>query len=151
MKKIFSNSFPSHKHMWKWVCSSGEYLKEATNAHITKYCSIHALGLMLAVLVKKQGLLLFISTSLPPSNQLEVRAEAIMDLWQHRWKVKESECRLPVLQVNLVLLSPLGPVSHLLCNLELFRFCRSLKIAPISSIATVFKITPFLKMHGVSL
>ena len=44
-------------------CSSGEHLKMATNAHITKYCSVPVLGHVLAVLVKKQGMSLFLSTS----------------------------------------------------------------------------------------
>lgn len=54
-------------------CSPGEHLKMATNAHITKYCSVHMLGHVLAVLVKKQGISLFLSTS--ANLQENLRAE----------------------------------------------------------------------------
>lgn len=74
---------------------------------------------------KMQGLLLFISTS--SLLQVKLRSELRGNHESASMESEESESVDSILQVNLVLLSPLGPISHLLCNLELFRFCRSLR------------------------
>ena len=116
-KKSFFQLISFPQAYVKICCSPGEQLKETTNAHITKFCSIHVLGLMLPVLVKKQGILLFISTS--SILKVKLRAELRGNHGSASVESEESESVDSILQVNLVLLSPLESVSHLLCNLDL--------------------------------
>lgn len=112
--------FPTHflptsiceNRLLPWWTSQGDY-KCIHHKILQHTCARTHVG----VLVKKQGILLFLSTS--SILQVKLRAELRGNHGSALMESEESESVDSILQVNLILLSPLRPVSHLLCKLDL--------------------------------